>query len=355
MLQEWRAFCEGGWTGPIPQDLPDLTPTTTGSPTTPLKTMHEDSISQAQGKTQVPTEGAPRQSMDHLAPPQTSNYFSTSPTGSPSNSKPASTSNSPTISHYSPKVAPAAADPPPPGGRNEPHPDVLHPPKLPLNDPATGSVRSLSAFPAPPTHFPIPPMRQQQSSISQSQPSSNGSSQLSFPFAPRQLAESPISNPEEFPSTHDLRTQPLTTPIEAHETVEPLTQQQQYTPPLEVRRPVPLRSAPSVAALEAEYQRESTAQLQPRQQRHVASISLDRKPPPKLSTGREDFLLDDKGEFGVTNSGISTRARTFEGIGRASQPVERTDTGTSTTTSGSIVAAMRTRYTGNVRFYHTCS
>jgi len=286
--------------------------------------------------------------MDHLAPPQARDYISNTPTGSPSASKPVSASNSPTISHHSPKLTPSA-EPSPPGSRKEPDSDVLRPPKLPLNDPATGSVRSLSAFPAPPTHFPIPPARQQQSSmISQSQPSSNGSSQLGFPFAPRQLAESPISNPEEFPPTQDPLAQPLTTPIETQTTAERFTQQQQYTPPLEVRRPVPLRSAPSVAALEAEYQRETTAQAQPRQQRHVASTSLDRRPPPKLSTGREEFHLDEKEEFGVTNSGISTRARTFEGFGRGSQPVEKTDTGTSTTTNGSIVAAMRSRYTGNV-------
>ena len=67
----------------------------------------------------------------------------------------------------------------------------LQPPR-PLVDPNTGSVRSLSAFPPPPTHFPIPPLRSD-----------------SFPLAPSGLnrnVSTPVSSPqndttEEFPAS----------------------------------------------------------------------------------------------------------------------------------------------------------
>lgn len=35
-LGEWKAFCEGGWTGPIPGDLPDV-----DQPPHPLREMHD--------------------------------------------------------------------------------------------------------------------------------------------------------------------------------------------------------------------------------------------------------------------------------------------------------------------------
>lgn len=65
----------------------------------------------------------------------------------------------------------------------------LQPPR-PLVDPNTGSVRSLSAFPPPPTHFPIPPPRS-----------------ASFQSAPSGLnhdVSTPVSSPQNDDTTEEL-------------------------------------------------------------------------------------------------------------------------------------------------------
>ncbi|KAG7089515.1 hypothetical protein E1B28_011191 [Marasmius oreades] len=52
-LSQWRAFCEGGWTGPIPQDLPDIdSPQQLGEPvdhSIPANRLDEVDRSQPQG------------------------------------------------------------------------------------------------------------------------------------------------------------------------------------------------------------------------------------------------------------------------------------------------------------------
>ncbi|KAF9073425.1 hypothetical protein BDP27DRAFT_1391012 [Rhodocollybia butyracea] len=98
-LNEWRAYCEGGWTGPIPQDMRDIEP-------------------------------LPLSSDQDLPTPRRLDYDE---------------------EQYFPNFSFSWQ-----------------------NDDNTGSVRSLSQFPAPPTHFPLPPpLAQRQTSPAVSSPSSN--------------------------------------------------------------------------------------------------------------------------------------------------------------------------------------
>lgn len=102
-LGEWRALCEGAWTGPLPNDLPDISPAPAQAP--------------------LPTRGVTEWGQ-HI-PPGKHEYQTSPPFPSQTNS----------------------AD------LERPHPPFSS------NDQNQGSINSittLSAFPFPPTHFPIP-------------------------------------------------------------------------------------------------------------------------------------------------------------------------------------------------------
>ncbi|KAL1680189.1 hypothetical protein EV122DRAFT_262518, partial [Schizophyllum commune] len=163
-LSEWRAYCEGGWTGPIPSDLPDINEEKVQSVTQmnnlPPQRVQEGPVTpQQQPPPSLPP--AEREAPQPAAPP----------------------SQSPQRSPRPPAAAPSSYDRP----RSSAAPPSAYEPSRPLYDPNTGSVRSLSAFPSPPTH--LPPLRQQQPSTSQS---SNGS-HVSFPRA--RFTESPLPSP----------------------------------------------------------------------------------------------------------------------------------------------------------------
>ncbi|KIY64164.1 hypothetical protein CYLTODRAFT_493329 [Cylindrobasidium torrendii FP15055 ss-10] len=111
-LGEWRALCEGAWSGTMPPDLPDV------------------------AESENPSQQV------HFEAPESSSQPPPFPT-------PNTTLRS---------TPPSSFEPP-----------------RPLVDPNTGSVRSLSAFPAPPSHVPPPLMRPQQASSSQGSTNSHGS------------------------------------------------------------------------------------------------------------------------------------------------------------------------------------
>ncbi|PFH53012.1 hypothetical protein AMATHDRAFT_55922 [Amanita thiersii Skay4041] len=147
-LGEWRSLCEGGWQGPVPQELPDIdTPQTDRDPIQSAPTGTEGVLNHSR-------QDFGRQETDH---------------GSSIPETDTSQRPSPAQSRYSPSASPAqqsstygSVSSSSGGGRDFPRsgtvPISLEPPR-PLVDPNTGSVRSLSAFPTPPTHFPIPPPR----------------------------------------------------------------------------------------------------------------------------------------------------------------------------------------------------
>ncbi|KAL0954444.1 hypothetical protein HGRIS_003421 [Hohenbuehelia grisea] len=177
-LGEWRALCEGGWTGPSPQDLPNVDDSENAN-------AQPSQDRSPQGNNMDPREvrlepPAPAPQVDES---QTSPMPSpiTSPRRLPQPRASLASSSSPSIASQQ-KFPPSSFEPP-----------------RPLGDPNTGSVRSLSEFPVPPTHFPIPAMRSSSQTDTSSPPLSHReparapstASNVSFPSMPR-LTESPL-------------------------------------------------------------------------------------------------------------------------------------------------------------------
>ncbi|KAG1871925.1 hypothetical protein C8R48DRAFT_651920 [Suillus tomentosus] len=104
-LGEWRALCEGAWTGPLPDDLPDILPAPARAP--------------------LPTRGVTEWGQN--IPPGKHEYQTSFPL--PSQANPADLER-----------------PHPPFSSNEQN----------QNQGSINSITTLSAFPFPPTHFPIP-------------------------------------------------------------------------------------------------------------------------------------------------------------------------------------------------------
>ncbi|KAJ3866026.1 hypothetical protein EV359DRAFT_37495 [Lentinula novae-zelandiae] len=117
-LIEWRTYCEGGWTGPIPTNLRNVDVLRPPSPAdqTPRGSDYEDDIEHRA----IPTPTRKDQTNQQSAPPSS-----------------------------------------------------FEPPRKFTDSDNTGSVRSLSQFPAPPTHFPLPPPLAQRRSTGSSSPVTN--------------------------------------------------------------------------------------------------------------------------------------------------------------------------------------
>ncbi len=198
-------------------------------------------------------------------------------------------------------------------------------PIRPFLDPNTGSVRSLSAFPAPPTHFPLPPVnsqRQQQVSLGQSSHSSSAS-QVSFPTLSRPsdvripggnesitgetTSSSPVSSlpspQQKFNDKPNISNQSSGSTSDSHNGH---------------RRPTPVRSS-TVPVLEE------------------PSATIAERSPASFNPSK---ALDER-EFG---SGHKSPTRGLDSV--KGKGVDRNDTATS---SGSVVAAMRSRYSYDVR------
>ncbi|KAJ3744436.1 hypothetical protein DFH05DRAFT_1399235 [Lentinula detonsa] len=152
-LSEWRTYCEGGWTGPVPADLKDIGVV---RPSTPKRYDYEDDneirmVGKAEGMrlndippyTDVPVPNSTlHETIQQIHP-----------------------FPSPTLtqaySHYQSRQNQNADQSVPPSS--------FDPPRKFTDSDNTGSVRSLSQFPAPPRHFPLPPpLAQRQSSGSSS-------------------------------------------------------------------------------------------------------------------------------------------------------------------------------------------
>ncbi|KAF9532511.1 hypothetical protein CPB83DRAFT_625353 [Crepidotus variabilis] len=377
-LGTYRSLCEGGWAGPLPTDLPDINPPTNGVSTprdernatlrvneedirqlqTPAtSTTPEPSGSPIQPRTPLPPQAAAPVSVNDA--PQTDQSTSDRPVR-----------DSPTLNRQ-PQV-PLKPAPAPESAPTTPALETLEAPKAPyLSTQNTGSVRSLSAFPAPPTHFPLPrPVPSRQQSLQ--------TSHLEFPSTLNQLAESPTSATDDLshsghlgdkdasasrqgrghldlphasgssrstqstnsvpPSPEQRFHQPPTIP-EAHEP-EPEAQQRQEAVSTEYQRPPPQRAQTSLP--EPTYQINSSRPTPPG---HRTSSSIDVKPLNVRADSRDSMNANK--EFGVLGGGsgtpVASRSRVTENYSRYPKPIERNDTGQST---GSIVAAMRNRYDG---------
>ena len=227
---------------------------------------------------------------------------------------------------------------------SDPAVDTLEPPRPPFVDPNTGSVRSLSAFPVPPTHFPIPPAQPPQSF-----PTQISTSLLEFPSR-SPLAESPVSEAE-LPRRQDRALDGCPEgdgprPSNVPHSSGPLLKEQKF-----IQQP----TIPETAETEPEqslYDSQIFCQTslsvsndkRPTSPTRRSTTSVEIKPlNPKLYRDRDPAISR---EFGVLSDKPTTptKSRTVDNYRRS---VERTDTTTSTT--GSLVSTMRNRYDNNVR------
>ncbi|KAI0762053.1 hypothetical protein BC629DRAFT_1738152 [Irpex lacteus] len=129
---EWRALCEGGWTGPIPRDLPDL-----------------DIQQQRQAADQSSNTGATAYGTK-LSRPE--DPLMAAQAGTPA---PEYASRATTPSAYSPQQPPTYFSPK--DASNERGQQDLGDSRA-NNVPSVNSIASLGSFPTPPSHFPIPPV-----------------------------------------------------------------------------------------------------------------------------------------------------------------------------------------------------
>jgi len=314
-LGSLRSLCEGGWTGPIPPDLPDTIPGDVPPP-------------QAEPNTRL---GAIEEITEH---------------------QPALTdaSNLPSLNGFDSLATDRQtwipANPIPIPSQTTMYSDTLQPPSAPFADPNTGSVRSLSAFPTPPTHFPLPPRQQQQPTS----PVTNRSSTSLLEFPSRSpLADSPISVHDDFSfrgagHTQQSNSARSSAPSPAEQIVDeqpeiPEANSNQAPREAVARRPLPHRSQTSLPA-----------ESPPHNNPHSPSLRALETKPLNLRSHRDRESPTTR-EFGVpshNNLPSPTKSRTMDNF-KYPRSIERTDTGTSTT--GSIVAAMRNRYDNNVCRY----
>jgi len=358
-------MCEGGWTGSLPSDLTDLdqanaSPTTKLEEPTGLKPIQEEAPNPLHQNVVTSLHSEPRE----LLPGYSTGPPSASTSSQELQREPQSVHNSPTATRNNQMQSNVTSE-----ARLAPVSTNLEPPRVPFIDSNTGSVRSLSAFPTPPTHFPLPPLRQpqaqhHQSSLSQSVPSS---SNLEFPSSAysNQLAESPVSANDDRSgisdageyskrTTHDVR---HNAPAADVPNISPPSPERRYrerpripdeqrnsdslvvsVPSVtEIRRPIPVRSQTSLPP-------EVTSQINQdgSDTRYLPSSSMESTAFIPTSSIRRNV---EEGEFGVMNNIAETSNFRTHHSPKYPRPVERTDTGAS---NGSIVAAMRNRYSSNV-------
>ncbi|KAG6817667.1 hypothetical protein H0H87_005425 [Tephrocybe sp. NHM501043] len=313
-LGEWRALCEGGWYGPIPPDLVDPNdqrPQPSQNNAAEKKLEGEELRSPA-SLGNIQPEDAPEPTdhgrswntalprLDH-EPSHDQRASDHSPTPSPNNKI------SPVTFHRSSTTF---------QDYNDTSKRTLAPPIPDTKETNMDSVRSLSAFPLPPTHFPIPPRRQQTSQSQSSQ------SSTSYPSIPR-LTESPL--PREDIDTGNNSGAPSASDNTSTTPSSPVLQRKEKLLPGEVatlsgpndndaRQSIPETSGEAPASVEQNTQ-------------HMID-----------STSQAMDTFNDR-EFGV-NVGDIPRSRAIN-VGNSPPALDRTDR---VVTGGSIVAAMRTRY-----------
>lgn len=350
-LGEWRALCEGGWTGPVPQDLLDI-----DQPEQPQSDQEPEQVARPkdENRTQASTQGP-------VIPGNAEPLFASNSRDSTEyqqfGTRPPPGYSSSELEHEPEYFAPypdSLQSKQPPNatltnGQEQSRqtstrhpPSSFEPPRPSFVDANTGSVRSLSAFPAPPTHYPIPPLIPRQSQTPASLSTESSRSNVNFPSSMPRLTESPLpEGPEDV--TPELTDQPPS--AQSHRGTQPPSPEQRYQ-----GRPqgseVSSSASPYVSESEGKRAlpvRSQTSLPTPTDSRigsGAGMLSIS----PNRTTNRSDSLGDER-EFGIIGrkEESTPKARTMEIV--KPKGVERTDTGES---SGSIVAAMRNRYSNTV-------
>lgn len=306
-LGEWRSLCEGAWTGPLPDDLPDMS-----SETFPAHPAITQAVSEW-GQTGLST---PSRRMLPIPPSHS--------LGSAS--------------------APAATS--------------LDPPRSPFstsnqNQGSINSITTLSAFPFPPTHFPVPlamneaELQRQQIQLQSLQSAhsragspnptqSNGTLAPPAPIlsdSPRQMAVVDLPESHVLDASKSSQYQVLQIPSSS--------------PPVSRTPDAPPRSEPLTAEDKGTIKPIGLGG-DPKKPRRLSLIT--RVPPPSDKPNRPvspfkraEYFSTEK-EFGV-HADSSRRALRSNSVDAAKKSVERAD---STRSTGGNVAALRHRYTQTV-------
>lgn len=292
-LGQWRSLCEGGWTGPVPQDLPEI---------------------EAEPKPQ-------QQDMQNLAPPLKGQ-----------SSQQSDVLERPAPEYTSRGVTPTGTIRPPPNYTSQPTSDNGSEKDDTIKDRSRSatSLPSLASFPSPPTHFPLPPavpsVSSHDSSTKDSRPIQDQAPE-SDPVPKTSKATSPPSISAERP-TASIESNPI--PSSSKKSAE--DQQLAVSPPSSWQDAHPSTSSTVSSSNSAT---DSTS--------GSASGSRTQARPPSRPTTQE-ALVD--AEFGVRMPQDTSQQSTTLPTTPTPKAVDRNDTGRST---GSVVANLRDKYSRNVR------
>ncbi|KAH8093709.1 hypothetical protein BXZ70DRAFT_1010307 [Cristinia sonorae] len=283
-LGEWRSLCDGGWAGPIPSDLPNPEP----APSVPSAEKEVDTA---------------ELTLDRPAPEYTSR--------GPSEQERTRQSQDPSSAQHI-----ATTAPPPPQYTS---------PELQSEVGGTMQSReriraSLASFPAPPTHFPLPPV----TGTPPHTPTNTGSTdswhdQLEViqetaadPTTPRQNLGTSLSSRPRFDHARQAASPAKSSPSPIHDSPS-----------------APNDTSESANNTARDTRLTTTPQL-------FDSSPLTESPNPSMQNIQQQATEDSHTtEFGASRNGAT------EQTSESPRAIERTDTGKS---NGSVVAALRDRY-----------
>lgn len=307
-LGEWRSLCEGAWTGPLPDDLPDV-----ASETVPTQVPVISAVSEW-GQTGLSTP------LRRLLP-------------------------APPVPGHSPGSVSASVA------------TSLDPPRSPFStvtqsQGSINSIATLSAFPFPPTHFPVPlatneaELQRQQIQLQNLQSAHSRAASPNHTQAQGGLAP-PAPIMSDSPKQMAAAALPESLALDASKTLHPL--QMPQTPSTSHQSPPDARAPP-----EDELIKLITPGGDPKKPRRPSLITrvpppLDKFIRPIPPFKRVEHSSTEK-EFGVHANSSRNTAKSHS-IDIATKNLERTD---STHSTGSNVAALRNRYTrtvGSLRFH----
>ncbi|OCH94874.1 hypothetical protein OBBRIDRAFT_788874 [Obba rivulosa] len=335
-LGEWRALCEGGWSGPLPPNLADVESHEGHTDTlrTPLSS-DKDARAESDSGSRAVTPFLEKPAPDYSSRNPSEQGHVSSRAATPSSQSPNPPPHYFSASHEQPADAPTTTD-----TQSEPKERA-----------SKSSLASLDSFPSPPTHFPLPPVNGVKSLSGPTSPSTSkefkdespSTSQTSSSVTPfPRVVESPI--PED---PNEMQTPPLTagslSPAQRDEVLTPISQVPSSSSDT---RPTDQRGSgiSSTYTGESAYTglsalaSTSTPSRADAEQHDDTGQSPTVRPKVTATYKKGDYV--DDAEFGVRKSMDATAQSKHRASGSISK-IERSDTGK---TNGSIVAAIRDRY-----------
>lgn len=289
-LGEWRALCEGAWMGPLPDDLPDVSP----------------------APAQIPFPNRVVTEWGQNIPPAKQQYQGSLPFPSQSNSV-------------------NLERPHPPFSSNE------------QNQGSINSITTLSAFPFPPTHFPVPlaaneaelhRQRTQMQSLQIPQPNQTAQSTYTLLSESPQPIESALSDT---PTLVDS----FKSPPASQGQITPSSSQYTYSDNHIEERVLQEQVGSMISTgSENKISEQSREEARPCRPSLIARATSSEK---TLSSKQPEHAPPSEREFGASVE--SRSAFKSRSIDAAKKTLERTD---SSVSNGSIVAAMRNRYSRTI-------